>query len=83
MPIRTVSPVSDLTPEERRCQVAAILAQGVVRHRRSAELANVGQFSPPRDTGLELCSETRLSVSKGLANKTRDSECEVDDGRNT
>ena len=80
MPARTVSPSSDLTPEERRCQVAAILAQGVVRHRRIAERANLGQFSKPRGTGLELCSETRLSVSHGL--KTRDPECEVNDGRN-
>ena len=80
MPIRTVSPVSDLTPEERRCQVAAILAQGVVRHRRNAELANVGHSSLTRDTGLELCSETRLSVSHGL--KTRDPEREVNNGRN-
>ncbi len=81
MPTLAVSPVSDLTPEERRGQVAAILAQGVVRHCQIAERTNLGQFSKPCGTGLELCSETRLSVSHGL--KTRDPECEVNDGRIT
>lgn len=69
----------DLTPIERRRQVAAILAQGVIRHRRRAETADVGHFSRPCDTGLELVSKTRLSVSKGLANSGRDPDCEVND----
>ena len=81
MPARTVSSSSDLTPEERRRQVAALLAQGVVRHRQIAERANLGQFSKPRGTGLELCSETRLSVSGVFANLERSPECEVNDGR--
>ena len=75
--------IGDLTPEERRRQVAAILAQGVARHRNSAELATSGQFSAPCDTGLELVSKTRLSVSKGLANGARDPEREVNDERET
>jgi hypothetical protein len=69
----------DLTPIERRRQIATLLAQGVIRHRRRAEMADVGQFSRPRDTGLELVSKTRLSVSKGLTNSGRDSDCEVND----
>ena len=82
MPARTIHPYSDMSPEDRRCQVAAILAQGVVRHRRIAERANLGQFSTPRGTGLELCSETRLSVSGVFANLERAPECEVNNGRN-
>ncbi len=71
-------PVGDLTPEQRRRQVALILAQGVFRFVRAAQLAESGDLSPDRATGLELVSETRLSVSGGLA---RDPECEVNDGR--
>ena len=82
MPSHAVLRDDGLTPEERRRQVAAILAQGVIRHRRIAQLAESGQFSPPRNTGLELVSETRLTVSVGLADTARDLECEVNDGRN-
>jgi hypothetical protein len=59
-----------------------LLAQGVLRHRRIAQVAEFGQFSLSRDTGLEVVSETRLSVSVGLADTARDPECEVNDGRN-
>jgi hypothetical protein len=72
----------DLTPVERRRQVAAVLVQGVIRHRRNAELAEMGDFSRPRNPGLEVVSKTRLSVSKGLADNGRDPDCEVNDGRN-
>jgi hypothetical protein len=82
MPSHPAAPVKDLTPEERQRQVAAILALGVVRHRRIAQLAEIGQFSRSPGTGLEVISETRLSVSNGLANEARDSDCEVNDGRN-
>jgi len=82
MPSTAVPAARDLTPETRRRQVAAILAQGVIRHRRIAELAEIGDLSRTRDTGLEVVSETRLSVSKGLADEARDSDCEVNDGRN-
>lgn len=79
MPTCIDIPVGDLTAEQRRRQLAAILAQGVFRYRRAAQLvAESGQFSPPRDTGLDVVSETRLTVSEGLA---RDPECEVNDGR--
>ncbi len=76
-----VHPASDLTPEMRRIQVAAILALGVVRHRRATQSANSGQFPRSRQTGLEVISETRLSVSEGLAEHPRAPECEVNDGR--
>lgn len=82
MPSLSVAVVSDLTPDERRRQVAAILALGVVRHRNLAQLAEVGQVSQSPGAGLELVSETRLSVSHGLANVARDQDCEVNDERN-
>jgi hypothetical protein len=82
MPSHAVPRAGGLTPDERRRQVAAILAQGVIRHRRIAQLAEFGHFSPSRDTGLEVVSETRLSVSVGLADTARDLECDVNDGRN-
>jgi hypothetical protein len=73
-------PVGDLTPEQRRRQVALILAQGVFRFGRAAQLAESGDLFPDRATGLELVSKTRLSVSGGLA---RDPEYGVNDGRTT
>lgn len=72
----------DLAPEERRRQVAAILAQGVVRHRRIAELAKFDELSRPRDTCLEVVSETRLSVSVGFADESASPESEENHGRN-
>lgn len=76
MPTHAIPPTDDLTPQERRSQVAAILANGVFRH------CQIEQLSPSRDTGLELSSKTRLSVSRRLAPGRRDPECEVNDGRN-
>jgi hypothetical protein len=81
MPSAATASPHDLTPHERRRQVAAILAQGVVRVRRAAELAGVGELSLPRNTGLEVVSETRLSVSVGLADARQAPESEVNDGR--
>jgi len=73
----------ELSPDERRRQVAAILAAGVIRLRRAADLVGVGQFSPSRDPRLEVVSETRLSVSVGPAIGLRGPECEVIDERVT
>jgi hypothetical protein len=81
MPSAAVPSARDLTPEERRRQVAAILAQGVVRYRRTVVLAEADRSSAPRNTGLELVSETRLSVSVGLADARRAPDSEVNDGR--
>lgn len=77
MPTCIDIPAGDLTPGQRRRQIAAILAQAVIRHRRAAHLAECGEFPSPRNSGLEVVSETRLSVSEGLA---RDPDCEVNDG---
>lgn len=57
---------ADLTPDQRFRQVAAILAQGVVRLRNSGRASaaeNLAQF-PPDD--FEVVPETRLSVCVGF-----------------
>lgn len=82
MPSHSAYAICELTPEERRCQVAAILVEGVLRFRRVAARAAVGQFSPPRDTGLEVLSETRLSVSRRFDSHAGDGRREVNDERN-
>lgn len=82
MPSSSIPRAGELTPEDRRRQIATILVEAVVRHRIAATRAKVGQFSPSRDTGLEVVSETRLSVSRALALDARDPQCEVNDGRN-
>ncbi len=56
---------SDLSPAERRREVASILARGVIRwHRRAkaAGIINTEKSSPSGETRLELSGETRLSV---------------------
>jgi len=53
------------SPAERRQEVAAILARGVLRWReraRAAEIAPTPDWNSP-GSGLELSGETRLSVS--------------------
>jgi hypothetical protein len=56
-----------MTSDERRREVASILATGLLRHLRWAKPAqfNISQISPqePR-IGLAFPSETRLSVSQ-------------------
>lgn len=83
MPFSAAPATGGATPEARRRRVAAILARGVVRYRRIAELAVASELSPPRKPGLELVSETRLSVNVGLADIRRAPEAEVNDGRDT
>ena len=63
---------ADLTPEQRLAEVSAILAAGVLRLRRrcafSAKLPPSGNLQNPQESGesgLELCSETRLHVQRG------------------
>jgi hypothetical protein len=82
MSFHSVPPGGELTPEDRRRQIAAILVEGVIRHRRAAQLAKVGQFSPSGDTGLEVVSKTRLSVSRRLDSRVGVGRREVNDGRN-
>jgi len=82
MPSHSDTPVWELTPEDRHRQIAAILVEGVLRFRRAAVRAAVGQFSRPRDTGLEVVSETRLSVSRRLDSHAGVGRREVNDERN-
>ena len=63
--ISTTNPES-MTAEERRCEVATILANGLLRRLRAAESAasspakTVSESSPNR---LEVPTESRLSVA--------------------
>ena len=74
MPSSKFNPLLDLTPEQRREQVAAILARGLLRtlqqtpsHADSAP--ETLEFSP---SGLEVPGDTRLSVSRvSEVNKTK------------
>ncbi|MHB1032344.1 MAG: hypothetical protein ACYC0X_31465 [Pirellulaceae bacterium] len=66
MQLSTLDPLSDLTPQQRREQVAAILAHGLLRTlrqaRNSADFdAKTLEFSA---AGLDVPGETRLSVSR-------------------
>jgi hypothetical protein len=48
---------SNLTPDQRRREIAAILARGVLRHRRSAQFAQESAESAPSiipQKGLEV-----------------------------
>ena len=83
MPTRPARRSGELTPDERRRQLAAILAAGVIRLRRAAALADLGQISPTLDTGLEVISHPRLSVTVAPTNGLRGPESEVIDERVT
>lgn len=57
-----------LSPDDRRREVASILAKGVVRwcrRAKSAGIIDVSESRPDGGIGLELSGETRLSVSNG------------------
>ena len=71
MPALSTPSPPDPTPEQRRRQVAAILAQGVIRHRHCVRQAAGGNSSAPREMGLEVVSETRLSVFVGFDTERR------------
>jgi len=63
--ISTTDPES-MTADERRREVAAILANGLLRRLRAAESAASSPtktVSKGSKTGLELPAETRLSVA--------------------
>lgn len=56
---------SDLSPAERRREVASILARGVIRWRRRAKSAGIivtEKSAGSGETRLELSGKTRLSV---------------------
>ena len=57
---------STLSPDDRRREVASILAKGVIRWRqraKTARLKHAPESAPPAENGLEVSAETRLSVS--------------------
>ena len=61
------SPITDLTPDQRFKQVAAILAKGVIRHQRSVRRGESRSGEKPPEIspdGLEVPGKTRLSVSR-------------------
>ena len=61
------SPGSELTPEERLRQLAAILARGVRRYRSLARRYESDASAKPGESPgdcLEVLGETRLSVSR-------------------
>ncbi len=64
----------NLSPSDRRREVASILARGVIRWHKRAKTAGItdAQKSPPcGETRLELSSETPLSVgTRGLTGAT-------------
>jgi len=61
------SPSSELTPEERLRQLAAILARGVRRYHILARRYESDASAEPGESGvdcLEVFGETRLSASR-------------------
>ena len=63
--ITTTDPES-MTAEERRCEVASILTNGLLRRLRTVESAASSPaktVSKESKTGLELPAESRLSVA--------------------
>jgi len=52
-----------LKPERRLSRVAAILARGIIRLRRSAEPSEPEILGDSRQPDLEVVSESRLCVS--------------------
>ncbi len=57
-----------LTPHQRFTQVAAILARGVARFRHKSDLPSPDNLDDSRQSGLEVVSKPRLSVSHRPAN---------------
>ena len=59
-----------MTPDQRRREIAAILAQGVLRLRRLAKLGllpSAPESYPQSQVGLELSRASRLHVGNGSA----------------
>ena len=57
-----------ISPDERRREVATILARGVLRVRHIARISGNSRASETQglaENGLEFSSETRLSASNG------------------
>lgn len=59
-------PAMDLSPQDRLCEVASILARGAARWRREVKAGRIMHASANEDStgiGLEQPAETILSVS--------------------
>ncbi len=63
---------ANMTPETRAAEVAAILAEGVLRLRRRAAVPQVSGDDPPRkislesgQIGLDVCGETSPHGHRG------------------
>jgi len=66
--MRYENSLDEMTPEQRRREIAIVLARGVVRHwkqRRRAPNSNSRKPSETGGQGLELSRESRLSVTTG------------------
>lgn len=66
----SVKAPESMTPDERRREVASILALGVLRFRRMARLglpATPAGSRPQAENGLEQSRESRLHVADGSA----------------
>jgi len=61
---RTSSKPAEITPAQRRDEIVAILATGLVRLIRAGQPPGE-KLSESAETGLELSAETRLSVPAG------------------
>ncbi len=79
--ISTTDPDS-MTSEERRLEVASILAGGLLRRVRMAETADVSPeiVSKESETGLDVPAETRLSVAPRPAGKRVESRTTLTKG---
>jgi hypothetical protein len=64
MPRHASSHLRELEATERRRRVAAILALGVARYRHAAAGGTDGESTANRPSGLEVVSETRLSMTE-------------------
>ena len=66
MPTSTPHSTSDLTPAQRREQVAAILARALLRTLRLATPETPRETLELSAAGLEVPGKTRLSVSRRI-----------------
>ena len=82
MSAQTICYVDNLSPEERRRQVAAILVIGIERYRNAALFATSLKLRDSRDRGLEFVSEMPLSVFNGSTDRLRSPERDVFNGGN-
>ena len=55
---------TEMTPDDRRSQVALLLAAAILRMRTTPPPIS-GNLSAPSNTGLELVSESLLTVTRG------------------